>query len=63
LNKCDTTARAADAACSDQIAVGPATVQMGNGETYDCECVAGEIRIEVRIGVGDLLVSMKVTVR
>ena len=50
----------------DQAIVGPSTVQMGNGETYDFEFVpttAGDIRIEVTSGVGDLLVSMPVHVR
>lgn len=51
---------------ADQSIVGPSTIQMGNGETYDFEFVptaAGELRIEVTNGVGDLLVSMPVHVR
>jgi FtsP/CotA-like multicopper oxidase with cupredoxin domain len=50
----------------DQATVGPSVIQMGNGETYDFEFVpttAGDIRIEVTSGVGDLLVSMPVHVR
>jgi hypothetical protein len=51
---------------ADQSIVGPSTIQMGNGETYDFEFVpalAGDIRIEVTNAAGDLLVSMPVTVR
>jgi FtsP/CotA-like multicopper oxidase with cupredoxin domain len=51
---------------ADQSIVGPSTIQMGNGETYDFEFVpaaAGDIRIEVTNAVGDLLVSMPVNVR
>jgi FtsP/CotA-like multicopper oxidase with cupredoxin domain len=51
---------------ADQAIVSPSTIQMGNGETYDFEFVpttAGDIRIEVTSGIGDLLVSMPVHVR
>ena len=51
---------------ADQAIVGPSTIQMGNGETYDFEFVpttAGDIRIEVTSGIGDLLVSMPLHVR
>jgi hypothetical protein len=43
-----------------------ATQQLGNGETYDFELVpegAGDLHIDVRTGVGVLLVSVPVRVR
>jgi FtsP/CotA-like multicopper oxidase with cupredoxin domain len=51
---------------ADQAVVGPAEIQMGNGETYDFELVPaapGDMRVEVTTGAGVLLVSMPVTVR
>jgi FtsP/CotA-like multicopper oxidase with cupredoxin domain len=51
---------------ADQALVGPSAIQMGNGETYDFEFTpdaAGDLRVEVTTGVGDLLVSMPVHVR
>jgi FtsP/CotA-like multicopper oxidase with cupredoxin domain len=51
---------------ADQALVGPSAIQMGNGETYDFEFTpeaAGELRVEVTTGTGDLLVSMPVHVR
>ena len=51
---------------ADQALVGPSAIQMGNGETYDFEFTpeaAGDLRVEVTTGTGDLLVSMPVHVR
>ena len=51
---------------TDQATVRPASVQMGNGETYDFEFVpseAGDIRIDVTAGNGTLLVRQAVRVR
>jgi FtsP/CotA-like multicopper oxidase with cupredoxin domain len=51
---------------ADQALVGPSAIQMGNGETYDFEFspdAAGDLRVEVTTGTGDLLVSMPVHVR
>ncbi len=51
---------------ADQKLVGPSVIQMGNGETYDFEFTpdaAGDLRVEVTTGTGDLLVSMPVHVR
>jgi FtsP/CotA-like multicopper oxidase with cupredoxin domain len=51
---------------ADQAVVGPAEIQMGNGETYDFEfvpTVAGDAVIEVRSNPGDLLVRQVVHIR
>jgi hypothetical protein len=51
---------------TDQALVGPSAIQMGNGETYDFEFTpetAGDLRVEVTTGTGDLLVTMPVHVR
>jgi len=51
---------------SDQSVDGPSEVQMGNGETYDFEFVppvAGDIRLDVTAGNGNLVVSMPIRVR
>ena len=51
---------------ADQAIAGPSAIQMGNGETYDFEFIpdgAGDIRLDITSGVGDLLVSMPVHVR
>ena len=47
--------------------VGPSTVQMGNGETYDfafVPTVPGELRLEVVVGTtGEVLAAMRIDVR
>jgi hypothetical protein len=51
---------------ADQAVVGPSTIQMGNGETYDFEFIpdaAGDLRFEITTGVGALLLSMPIHVR
>jgi FtsP/CotA-like multicopper oxidase with cupredoxin domain len=51
---------------ADQSAVGPAEVQMGNGETYDFEfspTSPGEMRLDITNALGDLLTRMPVSVR
>jgi FtsP/CotA-like multicopper oxidase with cupredoxin domain len=51
---------------ADQAIVGPAEIQMGNGETYDFDFVpsaAGDVRVDVTNAGGDLLVSMPIRVR
>jgi hypothetical protein len=50
---------------ADQSVVGPAEVQMGNGETYDFEFTpsqAGELRLDIRSAAGALLSSMPIAV-
>ena len=50
----------------DQAVTGPSEVQMGNGETYDFDfvpSVAGDIRLDVTAGNGNLLVTMPIRVR
>ena len=44
----------------------PSEIQMGNGETYDFEFVpaqSGAMRVDVTSAVGQLLVTMPITVR
>lgn len=51
---------------ADQATVRPSAQQMGNGETYDFEFVPaapGALRLTVSSGMGQLLVSMPITVR
>jgi FtsP/CotA-like multicopper oxidase with cupredoxin domain len=51
---------------SDQAVVGPSTIQMGNGETYDFEFIPdspGDLRFEITTGVGALLLSMPIRVQ
>ena len=50
---------------ADQSLVGPAEIQMGNGETYDFEfspATPGEMRLDVTNALGDLLTRMPVRV-
>ena len=50
----------------DQATMRPATIQLGNGETYDFEltpAVAGDIRLTIMSGAGALLQSMVIHVR
>ena len=50
----------------DQSTIGPAEIQMGNGETYDFEfrpSMAGAIRLDVIANNGTLLVSMPIRVQ
>ena len=50
----------------DQATMRPATIQLGNGETYDFEltpAVAGDIRLTIMSGAGVLLQSMVIHVR
>jgi hypothetical protein len=51
---------------ADQAVVGPSTIQMGNGETYDFEFIPdapGDLRFEITTGVGALLLSMPIRVQ
>ena len=51
---------------ADQAVTGPSEVQMGNGETYDFEFVpstAGDLKLDVTTGNGQLLASMPIHVR
>jgi hypothetical protein len=51
---------------ADRAVVGPAEIQMGNGESYDFEfspSTPGTIRFEVVTGNGQFLASMPITVR
>jgi FtsP/CotA-like multicopper oxidase with cupredoxin domain len=50
----------------DQAVVGPSTVQMGNGETYDFEFTpdaAGDLRVDIVTAAGSPLQSMPLRVR
>ena len=50
---------------TDQSLVGPAEIQMGNGETYDFEfspATPGEMRLDITNALGDLLTRMPVRV-
>jgi len=50
----------------DQATMRPATIQLGNGETYDFELtptVVGDIRLTIMSGAGALLQSMVIHVR
>jgi FtsP/CotA-like multicopper oxidase with cupredoxin domain len=49
-----------------QAVVGPSTIQMGNGETYDFEFIPdspGDLRFDITTGVGALLLSMPIRVQ
>ena len=50
----------------DQSVMGPAEIQMGNGETYDFEfapAAAGDVRLDITNAAGDLLTTMPIHIR
>jgi hypothetical protein len=50
----------------DQATMRPATVQLGNGETYDYELIPatpGDLRLTISSGAGVLLQSMPIHIR